>query len=276
VFEELQHGGNATNETDADHLRNEFTRRQAAALRRIAPADTTRIMLQGLQPIAALVDAEVATAKSDSAELVIGSGKSIALELCNEVDGRALGPRLKRILEMASGPNGNQTVIVRDPRLTISKSAVKTRAYLDKLSQRGVTVVEPTIEALSALAALTELLADAKSGDLANGGNAISESKLLDWLRALRMDLLVEPVQQFIGTLTSEPLPRDSLEDDLCELLMLERVMTAAAASERLRVEERRIVDISRARAGRLLLLEGPPTVLLDIGGVSAELEAIQ
>jgi hypothetical protein len=276
AFEELQHGGNAPSETDTDHLRREFTARQAAALRRIAPADTTRILLQGLEPIAVLADARLVGSRSDSAVLQLGSEKRVSLELCNEVDGRSLGPRLKRLIDRGPLPDGTRSVIVRDPRLTISKSAVKTKNYLDELRQRGVALVEPTIEALAALAALSELLADAKSGDLANDGSILSEGKILEWLRSLRTDLLVEPVQEFVAAIVNAAPARDSLEDDLCDLLTSERVMTLTAASERLQVDEVRIMEVARQRTERLLLLEGPPTVLLDVAGVAAESEAAE
>jgi hypothetical protein len=276
AFEELQHRGNVTRLDNPSFLRKELDRRRAAALRDIGPADTTRILLQGLEPAATIRGLKRIATKSDAAEVLLESDRKIAIEICNEADGRSLGPRLRRLLDQTPRPDGARSVIVRDPRLPISKNAVKTRGYLDELRKRGVSIVEPTIDVLAALAALSELLADAKSGDLANDGTAISDSTVLEWLRTLRADLLLEPVQEFVQAIVSESTTRDSLEDDLGELLLRERAMTAEAASAHLCVAEARIVQIARARNNRFLVLEGPPTVLLDTAGVAAVSEGLQ
>lgn len=148
--------------------------------------------------------------------------RHVALSVRNEADGRSLGPKLKALLEEHPRKDQARLVIVRDPRLTIAKTAVKTRQNLAKLQARGVVVVELTLAAPAALEALQSILSDAKSGDLANDGESVGEGPVLAWLKSLRDDMLLEPVFA---------LPE---EQDLAELLAREHVLELEVLSQRL------------------------------------------
>lgn len=209
-----------------------------------------------------------------TADFILEGEPKVAVEICNEADGRSLGPRLKRILANAPRSDGARTVILRDPRLPIAKSATKTRAHLKVLRSQGIGLVEPSVEALAALAALGELLADAKSGDLTNDGSTISEQNVLTWLRGLGTDLLVEPVMMLLNTIGSEqPVATDTTVDDLAELLSRKRILEVEIASAHLDIPASRVVEVARHRTDRFLLLDGPPEVVLDVAGVVAESE---
>ncbi len=271
AFEEIQHEGHVARPEDPVFLRDEYDKRRAAALQHLTPAETTRILLQGLEPAATIFGLKRIPTKSNSADVLLEGERRIAIEFCNEADARSLGPRLKRLLDQGPRQDAARTVMIRDPRLTISKNATKTRGYLEALRKSGVSLVEPTIEALAALAALSELLADAKSGDLANKGNAVSETTIVEWLRSLRNDLVVEPIEEFVAAIVDEPETRDTLEDELGELLTRERVLTVEVVSARLGAPEDRLLEFARKRRSHFLVLEGPPAVLIHVAGVAAE-----
>lgn len=277
-YEARQHGRPAGRIPLPQFLAAELEQRAAAAARTSDPSDTRRVILQGLEPLTEIGDLQVLERELGTADFALEHEGTVFVEIRNEADGRSLAPRLKRLLQSTPRPDGGRSVVLRDPRLPISRAAVKTREYLSALRERGVQVIEPTVEALAALAALSELLADAKSGDLAVDGETVSGGAVLEWLRGLRPSVLVEPVQDLVAELVRRPDPPgsgeaqpDLTEQDLAELVQRERAVAIAAAAAELAVPAQRLVDIARRRSDRFLLLEGPPEVVLDVAGITPE-----
>jgi hypothetical protein len=271
-FEELQHGSALVPLSPDEFLATELFLRQESAKPELSPSDTTRVVFSGVQLLTALDGDSVQSRDAGKADLVI-AGK-VALSLRNEVDGRSLGPKLKALLDHTPRADGARVVIVRDPRLTIAKTAVQTRRHLAELQRRGVRVIEPTLAALSALEALGSLLADAKSGDLANDGEAVHEGGVLDWLRRMRADVALEPAFELMDRIReTEPgaLPAPE-EQDLRELLARVRVVELEAASQTLGHPAPTLLGAARRNTEQFLVLEGPPVVLLDVAGTSAEM----
>jgi hypothetical protein len=273
-FEGLQRGVTLPVGDPKDFLRRECASRTAKASGSSSEADTTRILMQGLEPLAALSNVEVIQDPLRQADFGLQGEKRVFAEIRNEIDGRSLGPRLKRLLDNTPRSDGAQTVILRDPRIPIGKSATKVRERLAELSRRGVRVVEPTVAALGALAALSELLADAKSGDLANEGDPISGSVVLEWIRSLGSELAMEPVAELVSQIMADPAvvtPQDTATVDLAELLNRERVLTVESAATHLKITAGEVGEIARRIPERFLLLEGPPAVVLEVAGVTPE-----
>jgi hypothetical protein len=195
----------------------------------------------------------------------------VALSLRDEADGRSLGPKLRALLKELPRSDQARLVIVRDARLTIAKTAVKTREDLSRLQERGAVLVQPTVEALVALEALESLLADAKSGDLANDGVAVHAGSVLEWLRLAAKNLGLEPVQELMAEIlgTTGTSPASNIDQDLAELLALEHVIGLDQASQRLSHTHEVLLQSARTHSEHFLVLEGPPVVLLDIAGTS-------
>lgn len=286
----LKHGRVAPKVPVSQFLTEVVEQHAAAAVRASEPSDTRRVILQGLEPLAELGGLQVVDHNLGTADFAIAHQGpaldgavfegTVFIEVRNEVDGRALAPRLKRLLQVTPRADGGRSVILRDPRLPISKAAVKTREYLTTLRDRGVRLVEPTVEALAALAALSQLLADAKSGDLAVDGDTISGGAVLEWLRSLRSSVLAEPVQELVEELVRQPAgaeagPQgakpDLTEQDLGEVVQRERAVAIADVARELAVPGPQLVELARRRTDRFLLLEGPPEVVLDVAGISPE-----
>jgi hypothetical protein len=277
AFDEHQHGKSTPVPTVAQFLDDELESRQKEKRGALAPRDTQRIMVQGTQLIAQLEDVEVSESRGDDADLVLGGPRPAAVSFRNEADGRSLTPKLRKLLQHVPRADGAKVVIVRDPRLPIAKTAVKAREYLKALQEKGVSLVEPSIEALAALDALASILGDAKSGDLANQSNALEAGAVMAWLKSLRRDLELEPVQELIDALlNAPPVVVDSAEQDLADLLSHEHVLTVEMAAQIIGQTPERVMAIGRKSSGHCLVLEGPPAVLLDVAGVAAEAEAAQ
>lgn len=274
-FDALQHGTTATEVVEPEaFLSRTLAERCPAAARVSDPADTKRILLHGLEPLAALGGVKVVEDATGMADFGLEGDTKVFAEIRNEADARSLGPRLKKLLANTPRADGARTVILRDPRLPISKTAGKTREHLQKLRDRGVALVEPTVEALAALAALAEILADAKSGDLAEDGTGVSGGAVLEWLRSLRGELAVEPVQQLVAAILTAPESQpDSTEQDLADLVGQARAVALDAAARDLGVPASRLLEIARRKTDRFLVLEGPPEVVVDVAGVAGEVE---
>jgi hypothetical protein len=115
----------------------------------------------------------------------------IGLVHCTQMNMIKLAAHLRRLRDPNRGPKVRKLVLVRDPRLPISASAKKARAYLKDLKSAGAGYLQPSVEVFAALDALRSVLSDAKSGDLANGGDAVEPALVEDWLMgSLPQDLI--------------------------------------------------------------------------------------
>jgi hypothetical protein len=276
-FDELAHGKLDAGPNDEEYLAEQLFLRQETAKRELSPSDTPRVVIQGVGLMAKLDAKPVGAADSTDVDLVVGAERKVALSVRNEADGRVLGPKLRRLLQAVPRKDGGRLVIVRDPRLPISKAATRARESLAQLQQQGAVLVEPTLAALAALEALQSLFSDAKSGDLANDGAPLAEHTVLEWLRRLRneADISIEPVAELVDAISTEPGSRRGPppeEQDLAELLAREHVVELGSASQNLGYAGSLLLGIARKNAERFLVLEGPPVVLLDLAGTTAEM----
>ena len=274
AFEEAQHGRSAPLPTAAQFLGAELQARQKESVGALQPSETQGVLVRGAPLIAHLVGGEVKDGPRDGADLVISGERTLAISIRNEADGRSLTPRLKSLLSQLPRKDGARLVIVRDPRLPIAKTAVKAREYLTKLEERGVSVLEPTIEALAALDALASILADAKSGDLANEETPLEPGAVLAWLKSLRSQLDLEPVEALMDELFEEAAPMSNNDaQDLADLLSHEHVISVDMAAQILGQSSDRVLELGRRASARYVLLEGPPALLLDMAGVGVDQE---
>lgn len=277
AFEVRQHGRVSEAPSAEQFLSQELEARRESLAGKLEPSDTQRIVIQGAELIAQVEDAGIEANDSEKADLVLTGPRRTALHVRNEVDGRSLTPKLKALLAQTPRRDGASVVIVRDPRLPIAKTAVKAREHLTTLQERGARLLEPSIEALTALEALSSILADSKSGDLANQDATLEAGAVLAWLRNLRGDLALEPVQELVTAMfDGQGSVAKGEEQDLADLLSHERVIAADLAAQILGQKLERLLEVARKGSAHCLVLEGPPAVLLDIAGIAPEMEAAQ
>ncbi len=90
--------------------------------------------------------------------------------------------------------------------------AKKTRETVDKLEKAGARIVPVSAEALSALEAISRLLADARSGDLTHRGDSVSAVSVEQWL-ASHMPRAVDELLDELGG------RREVVPDELLRML---------------------------------------------------------
>ncbi len=277
AFEERQHGRASEPPPEEQFLSDELERRRRGLAGKLEPAETQRIIIQGAELIAELESATIDGDDSNQADLVMTGSCRAALHVRNEADGRSHTPKLKALLARTPRADGASTVIVRDPRLPIAKTAVKAREHLAALQERGARLLEPTIEALAALDALSSILADSKSGDLANCDATLEAGAVLAWLRTLRGNLALEPVQELVDAIFGDQgSTANTDEQDLAALLSHEHVIAADLAAQILGQDPGRLLEVARQAGGHCLVLEGPPAVLLDVAGITPQTEVAE
>jgi hypothetical protein len=105
------------------------------------------------------------------------------ISVCAQSNMTSLAARLKRLKTQFALKRLRRLIIVRDARIEVSTGAKAARQHLDDLERQHAAIVFAAPEALAALDALRELLSDAKSGDLASEGEAVSPAAVEEWLR---------------------------------------------------------------------------------------------
>jgi hypothetical protein len=231
-------------------------------------------VVRGVQILAAIKGWKVTDSDAQGADIVVSGERRTAICIRNEADGRSLTPRLKALLGNVPRRDGAKLTLIRDARLPVSRTAVKAREHLKTLQERGCSLIEPKIEALAALDALASLLGDAKSGDLANQATALDGGAVLNWLKSIANELPFEPVKEFSDSVfVDEPTLVDTLQQDLTDLLALVRVVELESAATQLKQSPERVLSIARAEHSQCLVLDGPPTLILDMAGVAQEME---
>jgi hypothetical protein len=200
-FDELQDAGVDAVPSMEEFLAAELADRRLQALQAGLDGESLRILAHALPLIAGSCGAEVGYDEdAEGADwLIYHGGQAVAVTVRNEADGRTLNPKLKALLDHSPRQDGAPWVLLRDPGLSLSKAAVRTRERLSELEAKGARFVEPSLETLATLDALQSLLGDAQAGDLARGGDAVDASTVLAWLKAglnIRADEL-ECVQHF-------------------------------------------------------------------------------
>ncbi len=274
AFDEIQHGRRSAPPTTPEFLGAEFAERQKVAAALLEPSETERIVVRGAEIIANLEGATLSDDEPGKANFVIAGERRAAVFVRNEIDGRKLTPKLKALTTQVPRKDGAKTVIVRDARLPFPKAAVKAREHLATLQARGVSLLEPSVEALAALDALASILGDAKSGDLANQEKPLEADAVISWLKGLREDLALEPIEELIDAIFDEDKGvGGDLHQDLVDLLSHEHVIPLQMAAQILGRATEQVLDAARRASGHCLVLEGPPAVLLDVSGVPQETE---
>jgi len=248
----------------ADFLQQEWDRRVDAAVEAISQGDIDEVLDQGIQALMAAATRGNWKAGGGARDIDFGLASPTAqidVSLCNQRNMNSLAARLRRLGRTARNGRTARLVLLRDPRLPIGKHAHATRRRLDDLSQAGVRVVRPSIEALQALEALRTLLADARSGDLTRDGSPISPETVQDWIAQNMPSCLADLVENITGREPASPA-NAQLCEDLLALLEGRCVMTLEEAAREVHQEASVVRQMVLASPGTAGLLEGPPALL--------------
>lgn len=245
--------------------------RRQKALETSEPAQTEQIITHGLPSLLHLTGKRW---RQESQNIPAGvdllfespAGR-VAVGVCNSKHGPSMVKKLDRLRKLTQDEPATRLVLLRDSRLPIGPTAIKTRALREQLLERGARWVEPSVEALAALDALRRLLSDAKSGELDNHGETVGLQTVQDWLvanlAAELKDLLEEILPEEPG---AEPIIIDlPLYEDIAELLQRHHVVSVADAATLLGREVKEIAECAQQHVDRIGVLGEPPSVLFHL-----------
>lgn len=274
-FEEIRMGGKgeslnslkvAAPEDPSEFVRKEFDRRRDLALGQDV-MDTDISLAHGLPLLAEALGGQWRTQREPERDidfLLVHDQKRIAVSLCNQQNMRSLGARLKRLKEWQSRNKEIKLVLIRDPRLSISKTAIMTRSHLQSFRERGAVLSQPDEETLAALQALRGLLSDAKSGDLHHEGNTLEPRTVQEWLARNLDSSLRTFFGEIVGVSEGGAEAESELMSAILEVLKRHRIIALEEAAKRVQQPIHLVEETVKRHPGRIGWLQGPPPVLFD------------
>lgn len=267
VFEERRSQRAAPEPKKPERFLEEELERRLLFAERSSPSGTDENLRHGLPLLAEALQLNWRSSETSRSGVQItftkAGKKPLELAICNQRNMNGLVNALKRLLD---APVEGRRMILRDPRLPITRSAATTRSTIKKLSEKGVPLLEPDREVLALLEAIRGVLSDARSGDLAHEGLPMSVGTVETWLR----EALDPRLREFLDSLftgdSEEPVAEQKLDrvQDLAALLERRCVLSLADAAAELGHPAPELEGLARANPTRFGLLEGPPLVLFD------------
>jgi hypothetical protein len=132
------------------------------------------------------------------------------------------------------------------------------------LVAKGVSLCRPDAETLAALQALRSLISDARSGDLHDGGEAISPKTVEEWLVQNLDSKLTALFGQMVATSETPEETDPDLIDSILEVLRKRKVVELEKLAEVIGRSVPLLEEIVKRHPGRIGWLQGPPAVLFD------------
>ena len=254
-------------ETVEQFLENRWTSLCDERLSANSPDRSEDILRHGLPMLAGLVAPEYKLVHDEQlpdVSVVLADDQGhYGLSVCTLSNMTSLAARLKRLKSQWASGRLKRLVLVRDTRSPLSPGAKKAREVLEEL-ERHATVVFPPPEVLAALDALRALLSDAKSGDLAHGGQSVGPTTVAEWLTANLPEGLRTLVDQVLGRNAS--VPGDAVDAELLEglgtLLSEQSMVLLEDAARQLQKPADALVSVAQRHPGQFRLLGQPPTAV--------------
>jgi hypothetical protein len=193
---------------------------------------------------------------------ILAGKKAAALAICNQKAGQVLIRRLERVNADWQSSGAPGLLILRDARNGLSVGARKTREAVDKLEKAGARLVPVSAEALSALEAISRLLADARSGDLTHRGESVSAASVEQWLASHLPGAVDELLDELGGEREVAP---DELLLMLTALLAKTKVIAVEDAASQLGKTPEEVEECGRRNSSLVGFAGGSKHVLFRI-----------
>ena len=254
--------------SEADFLQGEFEQRFEDIRRSIHPDDLEAILHSAIPVICPLHDGNCTEmdipSLSDIDMVLRYKNRRIPISFCNQANQTTLAARLKRLLTLMDTHRLQDLVLIRHPRRTFPKNQSKAHVYLNDLRRKGAKWIVPSEEAIAALAALRDVLADAQSGDLSNGGTPIGPETVRQWIQMAcdaAASSLLNDILQPAGT--NVPFSPE-METAIRGILQETRVLFVSELADRLKMDAGQLEEGIRMKPGWVGFMEGPPPLIFD------------
>lgn len=264
-----------------EFLNQEMEERIDRAASTVTPDQTGAILAHGIPLLLRMVDPrweQQASSPIRGVELVLENPRGrILISLCNQNNMINLAAHLRRLRDQMTEQVLEESargkyLLLRDVRLPISSTARRTREYRETLLAQGFQWIAATAEMVAAVDALRGLWSEAKAGDLANGGESVSETAVQDWVLA-SLSTRLRPLQDLLEAILpdhshTEPPPEIEHEFNLCEdmseLLVHHHLLSVEHLALMLDRDQETIESCARRHPERFGILTGPPPVIFQ------------
>jgi hypothetical protein len=213
--------------------------------------------LLGMQP-----EDTALSPRSGAFDLIVEHlGRPVAFAVCNQRTGNALVNRFRKLGEKWDTSSVARLVMLRDSRLGIGVNAKASQQRLSELRERNAQLINVSPEALAALDALRNLLADAGSGDLSHRGEQVTRRAVERWLLAN----LPEPLEDLVAQLKGDPgADASHLLPVLTAFLNERKVVSVAETAKELKASAKEVSNCARQNPVQFAFLDGPDPVLFQ------------
>ena len=195
----------------------------------------------------------------DLSAVLEGKDQKVGVSISNSENMTSLARQLKRLQEILSKGKVNHLIFIRDARLPISETAKVTQRRMKELTQKGLRVVRPTVEAYAALNVLRQLLAKAAENDLTIGETNVSMGELQRWLT----DNTPRPLQELMDVVQEVTVyGPDPLTDRLLEVLINRRMISLKDIAQEMGMGEGELTRFVIEKPEVTGFLAGPPAIL--------------
>jgi hypothetical protein len=246
-----------------DQLADRFAERLQVAKRDIPSMDPDQVLDDGLPALLHLVGFSVDRPDRATEYNLRASSTSgeVILQFCNQ-QAHAVTRRLERAALMPED-DVRRLVLIRDGRRPVGAQGMKARRLIRKLQEAGARIVQPTVEALAALEAIRSLLADATSGNLSRGGEAIQPETVRDWVSG-RLPIELRSFLEDLEPRAPLPGPGETLEI-VSKLLTGRYIMRVDELAKAASITPERIELCARQNPSQLGYLAGPPAIVFAV-----------
>lgn len=258
-----------------DPMSDEWERRVEGANRDNSPKKSVEILRSGLQHLLHLTNADwkLKPDSSDVLDFVLIAPQNearVGVKVCDDSSIR-LAAQVRRLSQVfPKSLDVQKLVLLKDERSPISRHATQTQKYLKELEVNDAVFHRVAPEAIAALDALRQLLADVKSGDLAFDGENVEVRTVMDWLRNHLPTSLTDLAEVLTHPATGTGFDRPSVIERLQELLNECRICRADEASTALNRSTSELIAAASERTDLFRVLDGKQPVIFSVrtGGV--------
>lgn len=259
------------NDPDDVFLDEEWKSLVEQSLSTSRPERTEEIVRHGLPQLVALLAPGWTAVRDEQlpdVPLVFeGPSGRIGISICAQANMNSVAAQLKRLKSQFTPDRLSRMIVLRDGRVPLSKTAKVASQALSQLVEQGAVVSEYSSEVFAALDALRALLSEAKSGDLARDGLAITPRSVEEWLKRNLPDGLRNFVDSLTGDTSSATLePTDSLLLEALATLLADRpVLSLEEAAASLKSPPEKVAAMIDRHPDLARLLIGPPAVVFRV-----------
>jgi hypothetical protein len=184
-----------------------------------------------------------------------------AVSVCHAMNMTSLAARLRQVTAALDQGSVRRAIVVRDARLAVSRTAIRTKERLDHLKDRGDMFIRPPAAAYAAIAAARALLAEAAAGDLTGAGQMISADEVRQWLMAERPSDAFDLLEEIDGPTIPYAVENSAGLESICEALNGPCLLTLEELAHRLGQPEAEVA--AQIQGQRMLgIINGSPSLV--------------